>query len=559
MAPAAAESGPCDEYIYQSSIPPFKFPQNITLPQFVLEAAECYSDRIAIVDSSDERKYTYGQVQTLVKNVTAGLVELGIKKGDVVCIVLPNMAEYFLLVFGIMSAGGVFSGVNPYAHPKEIAKQVSDSEAKLIITDPAALVKMTEIDVPKAILGEAPKGTISVEQTLFQADGSKAPSVDISPDDLCALPYSSGTTGMSKGVMITHRNLVCNLCQTLCQVEGKFSHEQVAQDGGRTVLGLMPMFHIYGISGLGCATMRMKGTVVVMERYEIRRFLEMLIKYEVTFAPLVPPIILQLVKSPIVDEFDLSKLKLQAIMCAAAPLSPELQKAFETKFPDVYILQAYGLTEYSCITISHVEVYQREPAKKGSVGYLLPGTQVKFVDLSTGNSVPRNTLGELYAKGPMVMKGYHKNPEATKATVDDEGWLHTGDVGYIDDDGDVFIVDRVKELIKYKGFQVPPAELEALLIAHPAINDAAVVGIPDEEAGEIPAASIVLKPNALITEREIKAYIADQVANYKKLRIVQLVSSIPKSSSGKILRRVVKDQILQTLQAWEQIAQAVAK
>lgn len=200
---------------------------------------------------------------------------------------------------------------------------------------------MTDIEhqVPIVVVGgDAPAGTISC-QVLFQADGSKAPSVHITPDDLCALPYSSGTTGVSKGVMLTHRSLVWNLCQTLSQADGQFSEQQVAQNPARTVLGLMPMFHIYGICGLGCATLRMKGTVVVMERYEIRRFLEILIKYEVTFAPLVPPIILQLVKNSIVDEFDLGKLKLESIMCAAAPLSSELQKAFETKFPTVIILQ----------------------------------------------------------------------------------------------------------------------------------------------------------------------------------------------------------------------------
>jgi 4-coumarate--CoA ligase len=198
---------------------------------------------------------------------------------------------------------------------------------------------MADVEVPIVIVGgEAPEGTIS-GKSLFEADGSKAPKVDISPDDLCALPYSSGTTGLSKGVMLTHKSLVCNLCQTLCQVNGKFSHELVAADPNRTVLGLMPMFHIYGICGLGCGTLRMKGTVVVMERYEIRRFLDTLIKYQVTFAPLVPPIVLQLVKNPVADEFDLSKLKLESIMCAAAPLSSELQKAFETKFPSIHILQ----------------------------------------------------------------------------------------------------------------------------------------------------------------------------------------------------------------------------
>ncbi|BBM98203.1 4-coumarate--CoA ligase [Marchantia polymorpha subsp. ruderalis] len=536
------------EYIFESKLPAYPIADSaidMTLPEFVLDGAEQDFDRVAIVDSSDGRQYTYSEFRRLVKNVAAGLASLGIHKGDVVCFVLPNVAEYFILVFGVMSVGAIFSGCNPYAHPSEILKQVLSSDAKLLITDPPTLRKVADIEVPIVMVGgEAMAGTITV-QTLLTADGAKAPAVSMSPDDVCLLPYSSGTTGLPKGVMITHRNIIANLCQTLCVTQCKFSSQRMGPH--ETVLGLMPFFHIYGISGLGCATMRNRGTIVVMERYEIRRLLQVLLDFEVTSAPLVPPIILSLLKSPVVAEFDLTALKLSAILCAAAPLSPELQQAFEDKFPGVLICQAYGLTEYSCVTLSHVPPpygLDVKPSKKGSVGFLMPGTQIKFVDLSTGKSVPAHAHGELCVRGPTIMKGYYKNAKATESIIDADGWLHTGDVGYIDDDGDVYIVERVKELIKYKGFQVPPAELEAILISHSAVTDAAVVGIPDDEAGEIPAACIVLSPNAFVTEKEVKDYVNSQVASYKKVRFVEQVPKIPKSTSGKILRRLLKDQLI---------------
>ncbi|KAL2652730.1 hypothetical protein R1flu_020858 [Riccia fluitans] len=467
-----------EEIIFESRLPSFELPDvDMTLPEFVFDGFEPYADKVAIVDSSDGRKYTYGEFTRLIKNTASGLASIGVKKGDVVCIVLPNVAEYYILVFGILTVGGIFSGCNPYAHSSEIQKQIQNSEAKLVITDPTTLHKVMDINVPIVIVGgEAPSNTIAVE-TLFTADGSKAPAVSISPDDVCLLPYSSGTTGLQKGVMITHRSMVSNLCQTLCQRQTRFSVEQLLPH--ETILGLMPFFHIYGISGIGCAQFRSRGTVVVMERYEIRRLLQVLIDYEVTFAPLVPPIILSLVKSPILEEFDLSALKLRGILCAAAPLRFDLQQAFEEKFPGVLMSQAYGLTEYSCATMSFsplMDGVNIMPAKQGSVGVIMIGTKVKFLDPSTGRSLPANTHGELCVKGPATMRGYFKNASATESIIDQDGWLHTGDIGYIDEDGDVFIVDRLKELIKYKGFQVPPAELEALLLSHPAVTDAAVIG-----------------------------------------------------------------------------------
>ncbi|KAM0943217.1 putative AMP-dependent synthetase/ligase, AMP-binding, ANL domain-containing protein [Dioscorea sansibarensis] len=275
--------------------------------------------------------------------------------------------------------------------------------------------------------------------------GGNVTDENVSQSDLCALPYSSGTTGISKGVMLTHRNLVSSLCSTLSNV----GPEMVGQV---TTLGLMPFFHIYGTTGICCATLRNKGKVVVMGRFEPRLFMHALITHEVTFAPIVPPIMLAMVNNPVIDEFDLRNLKLKSIMTAAAPLAPQLLSAFEAKFPGVVVQEAYGLTELSCITLTHGD--PSHIAKRNSVGRILPNIEVKFTDPETGLSLPRNTHGEVCVRSQSVMQGYHKNKEETERMIDEEGWLHTGDIGYIDDDGDVFIVDRIKELIKYKGFQV---------------------------------------------------------------------------------------------------------
>ncbi|KAG0592903.1 hypothetical protein KC19_1G289200 [Ceratodon purpureus] len=544
---------PHQDIIFRSPLPynPIVVPPTgLTLHSYVMHNIENYLDRVALVDTSDGRQYTYGQVQHLVKSVASGLWNrYGIRKGDVVLVVLPNIAEFFIFVLGVFSIGAIYSGSNPAAHESEIREQASNSGAKLVITDLKTYTKVEALGVPVVVVGPGvvPEGSHS-HLSLFEADGSQAPEVEISEHDVCALPYSSGTTGVCKGVMITHRNVIANLSQTLGELERAYAQGLIPDGEEHVVLGLMPFFHIYGICGICCASMRLKGKVVVMARYNLQDFLAILLKHGVTFAPIVPPILLQLVKTDL--NFDPSKLKLKSVLTAAAPLGIELQRAFEAKFPGVEVHQAYGLTEYSCVTISHCDPSNgRGPSKPGSVGFLLPGLELKFRDPSTGLSLPANTPGEICVRGESTMKGYFKNPAATAETIDSEGWLHTGDVGYIDDDGDIFIVERMKELIKYKGFQVPPAELEAILISHPAIADAGVIPIPDEEAGEIPAACVVLKPDCFISPAEIQAFVASKVSTYKQVRHVEFLASIPKSSAGKILRRVLKEQVLKNSKA----------
>ncbi|KAF7001401.1 hypothetical protein CFC21_017079 [Triticum aestivum] len=533
------------EHIFRSRFPPVAVPDGVTVPDFVLAGAEAYADKVALVEAAPGgRSYTYGEVARDVARFARALRSVGIRKGHVVVVALPNLAVYPVVSLGVMAAGAVFSGVNPRSLAAEIRKQVEDSEARLVVANEVAYDKVKDVGVPVIGIGEQGlmAGAISWDELLAAADRTGPPVVPLEPvqqSDLCALPYSSGTTGVSKGVMLSHRNLVSNLCSSMFAVGTELLGQVVT-------LGLMPFFHIYGITGICCATLRHKGTVVVMDRFDLRTFLGALVAHRVMFAPLVPPVMLAMVKNPIADEFDLSGLALKSVMTAAAPLAPDLLAAFQRKFPGVQVEEAYGLTEHSCITLTHAgdDPEKGHIAKRNSVGFILPNLEVKFVDPDTGRSLAKNTPGELCVRSQCVMQGYYRKKEETERTIDAKGWLHTGDIGYIDDDGDVFIVDRIKELIKYKGFQVAPAELEAILLSHPSVEDAAVFGLPDEEAGEIPVSCVVRRSGAAESEADIMAYVASRVASYKKLRMLHLVDAIPKSVSGKILRRQLRDEFI---------------
>jgi 4-coumarate--CoA ligase len=501
---------------------------DVPLASYVLAEAGELGDKPALIDGPTGRVLTYAQLDDQVRRLAGGLQARGFGIGDVLALMAPNLPEYAVVFLGVAMAGGTITTVNPTYTDHEVGHQLADAGASILITVPMFLdtaragaegTGVTEIFV----LGEGADGAPSASE-LF-GDPITEP-VPTGPDHVVVLPYSSGTTGLSKGVMLTNRNLVANIVQVAAPAE---------LGGDDVVMAVLPFFHIYGMQVLMNTGLSVGATVVTMGRFDLEEFLRAHQHYGVTRSFVAPPIVVALAKHPIVDHYDLSHVT--QVFSGAAPLSAELAEEASGRL-GCEVVQGYGMTELS--PVSHLT--PRGGFKPGSVGVTAPNTETRIVDPATGESLGLDTDGEVWVRGPQVMKGYLNNEQATRDTIDEDGWLHTGDIGHIDADGHLYVVDRLKELIKYKGFQVPPAELEAVLLTHPAVADAAVVGRPDDEAGEIPVAYIVAKEAQPVTGDDIQAFVADQVAHYKQIRAVHLVDAIPKSASGKILRRLLRDQ-----------------
>jgi len=365
-------------------------------------------------------------------------------------------------------------------------------------------------------------------QNLLKKGKSPSP-VKLNPNDVCVLPYSSGTTGLPKGVMLSHKNIVANILQI-------YEHDKTSNDNSH--VGLLPFFHIYGMTVVLLYSIFVRIPTYVMESFDLVKFLTLVSKNKITNLHLVPPVCVALAKHPIVDQFDLKHVRF--ILSGAAPLGPDIEEALSKRL-GVVVRQGYGMTELS--PVSHISPLT--DMKRGSIGFLLPNQEQKVIHIDgSGKMLGPNEEGELCIRGPNVMVGYLNNETATKNMIDKDGWLKTGDIVKIDDDGYCFVLDRMKELIKFKGLQVAPAELEAFLLSHSAIQDAAVVGKKDDYAGELPTAFVVIKDKHKLTEDEIHDFINQKVASHKRLRGgIHFVSSIPKTASGKILRRVLRDQI----------------
>ncbi len=515
--------------IFKSPYPDVTIPEDMSLTQYVFQQAEKLADKVAIIDGPTGRTLTYGQLVGAIKQVATGLDQRGFKKGDVFAIYSPNVPEYAIIFHAVASVGGINTTINPLYTAGELAKQLNDSQAKYLLTVPMFLDKAQEAAENSAVeeifvFGEAEGATPFA--ALMQAEG-EAPQVEINPqEDLVVLPYSSGTTGLPKGVMLTHYNLIANICQI----------EDIEQfDEHDNLIAILPFFHIYGMVVIMSMGLYKGATLVSMPRFDLEQFLQNMQTHRISRAYLVPPIVLALAKHPLVDTYDLSNLKV--ILSGAAPLSAEVSIACRERLGCI-VKQGYGMTEMSPVT--HLDSDDPTKIKMGAIGYCLANTECKIVSLEDGSDLGRNQEGEVWIRGPQAMLGYLNKPEETAACLDNEGWYHTGDVGYVDDNDYFYIVDRVKELIKYKGMQVAPAELEAMLLTNPAIADAAVIPSPDEEAGEIPKAFVVLKGE--INAAEIMAFVAQRVAPHKKIRLVEIVDQIPKSASGKILRRILVTQ-----------------
>ena len=522
--------------IVRSTSPDVAIP-DVPITEYVLRHAARLGDKPALIDGPTGRTLTYRQLADAVRRAAAGLARLGFRKGDVLAIYSPNLPEYAVVFQAVAMLGGVNTTANPLYTADELAKQLQDSHARFLVTVPPFLDKAREAAQKSGIeeifvFGPADGARSFAE--LLQA-GDQPPAVPIDPAaDLVVLPYSSGTTGLPKGVMLTHRNLVANLCQCA----GMENFEAFGE--GDVVVAVLPFFHIYGMVVIMMLGLAGGATIVSMPRFDLQEFLGVVQKYRATILPLVPPIVLGLVKHPAVAQFDLSSVRL--VFSGAAPLGEDIARALAGKL-GCPVVQGYGMTEASPVT--HLSPTRNAPMKPGSAGRVVPNTEVKLVDVVTGAPVARGQEGELLIRGPQIMKGYLERPEETAACLDHEGWYHTGDVGYVDEDGYFFIVDRTKELIKYKGMQVAPAELEALLLTHPAVLDAAVVRKADEEAGEVPKAYVVLKPDEhsrATPAPAVMEWVAGRVAPHKRIRHLEFIDQIPKSASGKILRRMLIDR-----------------
>ncbi|KAI4377673.1 hypothetical protein MLD38_015262 [Melastoma candidum] len=535
MAATTVESH--GEFIIRSRLPDIYIPDHLPLHSYCFENLSEFRHRPCLIDGSSGKVYSYEDVELTSRRVACGLHRLGICHGDAIMILLQNSPEFVFAFLGASYRGALSTTANPFHTPAEIAKHATASRAKVVITHASYVDKLKGIDGVRVVtIDDRIDGTVHFSE-LAEANDGEMPAVEIVPDDVVALPYSSGTTGLPKGVMLTHRGLVTNIAQ---QVDGENPNLYFHKDD--VILCLLPMFHIYSINTVMLCGLRVGASILIMQKFEIRSVLELIQKYKATIAPFVPPIVLAFAKSAEVDKYDLSSIR--TVMSGAAPLGKDLEDAFRAKLPNARLGQGYGMTEAGPV-LAMCLAFAKEPfeIKSGACGTVVRNAEMKIVDLETGRSLPRNQSGEICIRGKQIMKGYLNDPEATAITIDKEGWLHTGDIGYIDDGDELFIVDRLKELIKYKGFQVAPAELEAMLVAHPDIHEAAVVPMKDEAAGEVPVAFVVRSKGSQISEDEIKQYISKQVIYYKRINKVLFADSIPKAPTGKILRKDLRSKL----------------
>ncbi|MBN9606488.1 MAG: AMP-binding protein [Actinomycetales bacterium] len=489
--------------------------------------------RLALIDGTSGAETSYGALKAQAEALAGALAARGIGVGDVVALHSPNVPAFATVFHGILRAGATATTINALYGPEEIATQLRDSGATMLFTvSPLAgnaLPAAEAVGLPadRVVVLDGMEGHPNLRDLL--TEGHAAPEVSFDPaTHVAVMPYSSGTTGVPKGVQLSHTNLVANVLQ--CNPVLDVTHED-------RLLALLPFFHIYGMTVLLNLALTRRAALVTMPRFDLPEFLRIIQDHACSYVFIAPPVAVALAKHPLVADYDLSRVR--QVFSGAAPLDAGLAAAVETRL-GTRVRQGYGMTEASPVT--HVLPLEQGPISTGSIGVPVPNTEVRIVDPETGADIERpasgqSAAGELWIRGPQVMLGYLNRPDATAETIDADGWLHTGDIATIGEHGEFFIVDRLKELIKYKGYQVAPAELEALLLTHEAIADAAVVGVTDEEAGEIPMAFVVRAGEAELDEAAVMAFVEAHVAPHKKVRRVAFIEAVPKSSSGKILRK----------------------
>ncbi|KAB2073085.1 hypothetical protein ES319_A07G060000v1 [Gossypium barbadense] len=508
--------------------------QPLSLPQYALSlfhssyhtSATAGGDTIFIVDAANGNTLSYSQFIAQIYSLAYSLKKkYSLSRNEVAFILSPPSFHVPSLYFALMSLGIVVSPANPHGSESEITHQVQLSKPVI-----AFATSKTSSKLPSLKLGTVLVDSPEFLSFLTQPNiGNEVfDSVKVSQHDTAAILYSSGTTGLVKGVLLSHLNIIA-------LVAGYYHLRETPQEQEEShpvSFFTVPLFHVFGFFLLARA-FSMGETVVFTDRFEFEGMLRSIEKYKITYMPVSPPLVVAFTKSELTKKYDLSSLML--LGSGGAPLGKEVSERFKEKFPTVELIQGYGLTETSGGATRAIG--PEEASRYGSVGRLAENMEGKIVDPETGEALPPGQRGELWLRGPTVMKGYVGDEKATAETLDSEGWLKTGDICYFDSEGFLYVVDRLKELIKYKAYQVPPAELEHLLHSHPEIVDAAVIPYPDEEAGQIPMAYVVRNPGSNITQAQVMDFIAKQVAPYKKIRRVAFINSIPKTPAGKILRR----------------------
>jgi acyl-CoA synthetase (AMP-forming)/AMP-acid ligase II len=520
--------------VFESTFPDVDIPDVSVYDYLFADLTDEDAARIAFIDPATGAETSYGALRGQIDAFAGALAARGAGVGTTLALLSPNIPAFATVFHGALRAGVTVTTVNALYTADEIAHQLRDAGATWLVTISPFLAQAKAaaaehgIDDDHLVVMDGADGHPSLRDLLVEQ--RPAPDVTFDPaTHIAVLPYSSGTTGLPKGVMLTHRNLVANVQQadTLLDVS--------AED---RVLAVLPFFHIYGMTVLLNLALIQRAALVPMPKFDLVQFLELIQKHQCTYVFVAPPIAVALAKHPIVDQYDISSIRM--LFSGAAALDGDTATLAATRV-NSKIRQGYGMTEMS--PASHMIGFDDEISPISSIGRLVPNMQCKLVDAETGAELTEfgedgfTEPGEMWLRGPNVMVGYLNRPDATAETLDADGFLHTGDIAKAHRDGYYTIVDRLKELIKYKGYQIAPAELEALLLQHPKIMDAAVIGVDDEDHQEIPKAFVVAAPDSGLTAEDVMSFVAEHVAPHKKVRRVEFIEAVPKSSAGKILRK----------------------
>lgn len=499
------------------------------------KSAEVYPDHEALIFY--QSRWTYQKLWTDVNRFASALQDLGIHAGDRVALMLPNCPQYVIAYFGTLLAGAIVTQINPLLVERELQTLLDDSGSRVIVALEALLPRVLKVQrhvglecvIGVSFTGQIVQDGIKDFMEVMQSASSAVPrSVSVAVDDVAVLQYTGGTTGQSKGAMLTHRNLVANVLQI-----SEFDEFFPANE---RVLGVIPLFHVYGMTVCMNLAVYQAATIVLLPRFELADVLSAIQEHHITLWPGVPTMYIALLQAPHLDSESVKSIRL--CNSGSAPMPVELIQSFEARTGAV-LAEGYGLSEASPVTHTHASWMLRKP---GTVGIAVPSTEFRIVDPATHQDVGIGELGEVWIRGPQVMKGYWNRPVETAETLVEEGWLRTGDVGSCDQDGYLSLMDRLKDLIIASGYNVYPREIEEVLYQHPDIMEAVVVGAPDSYRGETTRAVVVKKPGSNLTSDILKQYLANNLAAYKRPTIIEFREELPKSAVGKILRRVVRDQ-----------------